>query len=282
MLCECTNVPGAMSAAAKPIVTLYLRMGSPCLMARAAILWPEGTWLRQGSPSPSLAPISTFERAITTLSALCRRITGPAAGFSRISIIDASFSLALDAGGLNHLRPLRDLVLDECGVRLGRVADRVRALRGQPLAQVRGIESPHDLAMQPLDDGARGLRRSGHTVPVSHFISRNPAFRHRRDIRHRGRALGPSHRERAQPAAAHVLDHCRQIAEHQRSLAGEQFDRRRTATLVWYVHPFDAGHVLEQLPGEVDRGAGTRGCEIDLARPPLGKRDQLQHVPRRK
>ena len=39
-----------MSAAAKPMVTLYLRMGSPCLIARAAILWPAGTWLRLVSP----------------------------------------------------------------------------------------------------------------------------------------------------------------------------------------------------------------------------------------
>ena len=70
MLCECTNVPAAMSVAAKPIVTLYLRMGSPFLMARVAILWPDGTWLRQVSPSPSLVPISTFDRAMTTLSAV--------------------------------------------------------------------------------------------------------------------------------------------------------------------------------------------------------------------
>ena len=45
MLCECTKVPGAMSVAAKPIVTLYLRIGSPFLMRRVAILWPDGTWL---------------------------------------------------------------------------------------------------------------------------------------------------------------------------------------------------------------------------------------------
>src|SRR5258705_6870243 len=87
MLCVCTKAPAAMSAAAKPIVTLYLTMGSLFLMARAAILWPDGTWLRQVRPFPSLAPISTFEREMMTLSAWCRRIVGPAAGLSKTSIM---------------------------------------------------------------------------------------------------------------------------------------------------------------------------------------------------
>ena len=45
--CGCAPwCPAAMSVAAKPMVTLYLRIGSPLAIARAAILWPAGTWLR--------------------------------------------------------------------------------------------------------------------------------------------------------------------------------------------------------------------------------------------
>src|SRR6476661_3037202 len=87
MLCEWTNVPGAISAAAKPITTLYLRIGSPLRIARAAILLPAGTWLRHVSPSRSRrAPIGRSLLAMRTLSFSWRRMASPAAGFSLISI----------------------------------------------------------------------------------------------------------------------------------------------------------------------------------------------------
>jgi hypothetical protein len=81
-----------MSAAANPITTLYLRIGSPLPIARAAILLPAGTWLRSVIPSrSSRVPIARSLRAMTTLSASCRRIATPVAGFSLISITSHSF-----------------------------------------------------------------------------------------------------------------------------------------------------------------------------------------------
>src|SRR5437764_15307680 len=94
-----------MSAAAKPIVTLYLRIASPFVIARAASLLPAGIWLRHERLSrPSFVPIARSVRAIRTLSFSCRRMAIQAAGFSLISITGNSQDDTAESGGFFTLR----------------------------------------------------------------------------------------------------------------------------------------------------------------------------------
>src|SRR6476661_9788503 len=66
-----------MSRAATPMTALYLRTGSPLAMARAATLWPAGTWPRRRAPSSgSVSPRASGTLATSTLSAGCSRIRG--------------------------------------------------------------------------------------------------------------------------------------------------------------------------------------------------------------
>src|SRR5437764_12818365 len=101
-----------MSVAAKPMQTLYFRMGSPALIARAAILWPAGTWLRLVKPSPATAvPMPTSTRATTTLSFGCRRMMGPATRLAESSIMVSS--IGADVRFLDQLAHARDLGLHQ-------------------------------------------------------------------------------------------------------------------------------------------------------------------------
>src|SRR5687767_10683221 len=151
MLCECTNMPGAISVAANPITTLYLRIGSPFLIAHAATLLPAGTWLLTLRPSrSSFAPIGRSCRAMTTLSFSCRRMARPAAGLSLTSITGDLLRFASSEGAGRRARrtPLSDPEV------YGTLEGHAR-LRKQRLTNSR---SGRRRSRRP--DGRRGARRS--------------------------------------------------------------------------------------------------------------------------
>src|SRR4051794_31134804 len=104
-----------MSAAAKPMHTLYFRMASPARMARAAILWPAGTWLRLVKPSLGTGvPMPTSVRATTTLSLGCSRMMGPWTFLAESSIM-VWVSVGADVRGLDQLRHAGHLRLHQVG-----------------------------------------------------------------------------------------------------------------------------------------------------------------------
>src|ERR1700682_6445685 len=68
--------------------------------------------------------------------------------------------LDLDAGGLDHLRPAREVLADEGGELLGRIADRLHAERREALLDRRGGERRHGGAVDPGNDLLRQADRA--------------------------------------------------------------------------------------------------------------------------
>src|SRR6218665_2292743 len=75
----CTCSPAAMGRLAKPMIWLYRRTGSPCAMARIAILWPGGIRPRTLTCSTRLPPRG-WGRAVTTAAAGWGRVGGEELG----------------------------------------------------------------------------------------------------------------------------------------------------------------------------------------------------------
>src|SRR5262245_38748891 len=193
----------------------------------------------------------------------------------------AMLLLALDSRRLDHLVPLGDLVLHERSVLLGRVSDRVGAETLQALASIRCIHRSNGIRMQPIEDRARYLCRRGHAVSRRHFVARQPALRHCRDIGCRRRALGAGSGDGAHLSGARLADDGRDVAEIERYFTRHQRDQTWPASLVGNVYPLGAGHVLKQFRREMHRSAGARGAVVDVSRAFLRERDQLLHRPRR-
>src|SRR5215207_1691297 len=80
-------------------------------------------------------------------------------------------SLSLYPSSSYHLAPLRDLVLHERGVLLGRVADRIGAKTFQLLLDVRRIDCAHHLGVQLVDDRPRRLGGRRDAEERSHFVA---------------------------------------------------------------------------------------------------------------
>src|SRR5436189_3516974 len=95
-------------------------------------------------------------------------------------------SFCADSGRARDPGPFVDLRLDERGELLGTAADGLRAVRGQTLHDLGCTQGAHDLAVQPLDDVARGSGRRENSVPLGRIVTWKPGFGYRRNL---GQAL---------------------------------------------------------------------------------------------
>src|SRR5690349_21293040 len=130
-----------MSCAAKPMHTLYFRIGSPAWIARAASLWPAGTWLRLLKPSLGTGvPMPTSTRATTTLSFGCSRMMGPATFLAESSIMALPRSVGADVGGADQLGHPRHLRLHQVAEFLAGAAHDGEALAADLGRQLLGLE----------------------------------------------------------------------------------------------------------------------------------------------
>src|SRR6267142_1230405 len=77
-------------------------------------------------------------------------------------------SIDARAAFLHHLRPARDVGLDEFAEFLGRVADRLEAEAGDALAYLGIPQRAGDLALQLRDDAPRRSRRREQAVPAEY------------------------------------------------------------------------------------------------------------------
>ena len=102
--------------------------------------------------------------------------------------------------------------------------------------------------------------------------------RHRRTIvagRKEGRRSRAAHRDPPQLAGVEVRRHRRGAAERKLHLACQHADDGRTGTLVRDVRDPGGGHQLEQLGGEMRRGADPAGRIVERARLRFRQLDQL-------
>ena len=81
-----------------------------------------------------------------------------------------------------------------------------------------------------------------------------------------GERLARRHRQAAQLATLDQRQHRTDIVEHHVDPPGDEVVERRAGAAIGHVQHLDPGHALEQLAGEVNRGAVTGGGEGDLAR----------------
>ena len=179
------------------------------------------------------------------------------------------------AGLLDDLAPLDRLAGDE-GRKLGwRLASWFGALLQQLFLDVGVGQRLEDRRVQLCHDRGRRPGRRQQAEPRCGFVARHAGFG---DCRHVGqcrRALRRGDGQGAQLAGFDVADRRRHIVEHDRDVVAQQvIDGRRTA-LVGHVLDVDAGHLLEQFAGQVDRRAAARRAERDLAGIGLGIRHQL-------
>ena len=82
------------------------------------------------------------------------------------------------------------LVEDEPSIRTA-VRDALRARGHDLLTHILLLDDASHLAVEPIDDGARRLRRREDAPPHSGIESGNPRFRHRRYVGQQRGSLGP-------------------------------------------------------------------------------------------
>ena len=95
-------------------------------------------------------------------------------------------------------------------------------------------------------------------------------------VRRVAAALERGDREPAQLAALDQRQHRADVVEHDVDAAGDEVVERGPGAAIGHVQHLDAGHALEQLAGEMDRGAVAGRGEGDLARVGLGVGDELR------
>ena len=121
-----------------------------------------------------------------------------------------------------------------------------------------GASSPnHELASKPLT---------------------GPGFGDRRHVRQCGASLRARHRERGQLAGLDLRQRRRQVVEHQVHRAADQVEQRRPGAAVGEVEQVGAGHALEQLAAQMDRGAVAARRHVQLARIRARVADQVGDV----
>src|SRR5688572_4736547 len=74
-------------------------------------------------------------------------------------------SIQFSAGLRDHLRPPRELALDEGAECLGRTRNHFAGICGEALVHVRLREYAHDVGVDPRDDLLRRASRHHHAVP---------------------------------------------------------------------------------------------------------------------
>src|ERR1051326_7274952 len=173
--------------------------------------------------------------------------------------------LDLRAGLLDELRPAGDVFLDEGAEFLGGVADRLEAEAGPAVSYLGVLHGGDEEHVQLLDDGARGAGGDEDAVPAEDVEAGEAGFGDGGKVGGEGGALDGGDGEAADAAGLDVRQACGADGEHELDLAGEKVGDRRGNGLVRDVHHVHAGHLLEELGGEVRRGAAAAGAGLPLA-----------------
>ncbi len=161
----------------------------------------------------------------------------------------------------------------------GDVAAGDRALREQPLLERGRSERLGRFLLDAVDDLGRRPGRREQAEPRARLESLDrPGFGDRRHVGQRRAALAAGHRERDQLAALDLRQRRRQVVEHQVHRAADQVEQRRPRAAVREVDHVGAGHRLEELARQVDRGAVAARRHVELARVGARVGDQRAHV----
>src|ERR1051325_2025614 len=159
--------------------------------------------------------------------------------------------LDLRVGLLDELRPAGDVFLDEGAEFLGGVADRLEAEVSHAFAGLVVLHGGDEERVQLLDDGTRGAGGGEDAVPAEDVVAREAGFGDGGEVGREGRALGGGDGEAADFAGLDLRQAGRADGEHDLDLAAEEVGDRQGNRLVGHVHHLDAGHLLEELGGEV-------------------------------
>ena len=133
-----------------------------------------------------------------------------------------------------------------------------------------GIELP----VQHGDDVGRGVFGRADAGKTAGLITRHEVC-HRWNVRQHVQAGRGRDRQRAQAAGLDVLDRLRHRTENHLDLAADQVGGRGRAAPIGDVDQVHPGHHLEELAGNVLRGAGAGRPVVDLARVGLGIGDEF-------
>src|SRR6185436_2805021 len=132
------------------------------------------------------------------------------------------------------------------------------AVRFEALLEERGADRGVDGRVELVDDRARQAGGRDDAGPCRRFVAGYAGFGDGRDVGEAGRAPGAADADRAHAAGPDVRRHRVDAFPHHLDVPGDQVvDGHRTA-LVRHVHDLRAGHVLEQLAGDVARLAVAR------------------------
>src|ERR1051325_10846536 len=116
--------------------------------------------------------------------------------------------------------------------------------------------------MQLLDDGAWGAGGDEDAVPAEDVEAGEAGFGDGGEVGGEGGALDGGDGEAAEAAGLDVRQACGADGEHDLDLAGEEVGDRGGNRLVGGVQHVHAGHLLEELGGEVRRGAAAAGAVV--------------------
>ena len=131
-----------------------------------------------------------------------------------------------------------------------------------------------DLGRQLLDDVRRRVRRRHDHVPVGCFVAGN-GVRDRRNVGEHADAVFRRHPDRANLSGLGELRAGDRVGKQHLDVSGDDVVHRRRGAAVVRVSELDAGHVREQLAGEMRRGRNARRADDQLAGLVLGVFDQL-------
>ena len=127
------------------------------------------------------------------------------------------------------------------------------------------------------DDGGRRFRRCSERVPGVGFAARHAGLRQTGNVRERGDALFGGDRKNSCFARLVQLKRGRELVEHHIDMTGDQVVERRRRALIGHMDELGVRDRLEQLSGQVRRGADALRGVVEPARIGLGVGDQLLH-----
>src|SRR5262249_34365174 len=181
----------------------------------------------------------------------------------------------LDAGELDHLAPLVDVLGDELGELVRRVRrHRDRAEIGEALLDGRVEHRGVGVPVERRDDLGRRAPGGAKANPAGRLVALEETV-DRRHLRQERKPRGCGHAQRAKLASVDVRQRGRRHVEHHLHLTGEEIGHRRGRALVGDVRQIHAGDELEQLPRDVMRAADAGRGHVQLAGIGLGVGNKL-------
>src|SRR5260370_21962048 len=182
----------------------------------------------------------------------------------------------LDVGSPDYLGPLLGFVGDELAEVAGRAWKHGATKVGKARLHLGIGEALIDLLVQLINDLRGCALRSADPKPATRLIARQE-LAHGRDVRQRVRARRGRYRQRAQSTRPHLLDRFDNGGEHDLHLTGDEIGDRGAAATIGHMNHIDAGHGLEQLARQVQRGALPSRRHGGLTRLALSVSDELGH-----